>query len=95
MNPLDSKMTYKSMCKKGFKDTVNKSNDHKRVEFWYNGKLTRCRTKFSHNGQEINDYLISEMAKQVSLSKKEFVEFAKCNLSEDEYVTILRTKNII
>jgi len=83
------------MVKKGFQEASNKSVDHKRIEFWHKGKLTRCRTKFSHNGEEINDWLISQMSKQVSLSKKQFIEFAKCTLSQDMYVEILKEKNII
>jgi hypothetical protein len=95
MSPLDSKKAYKAMCKKGFKEASNKSNDHKRIEFWFEGKLTRCRTKFSHNDQEINDYLISQMSKQVALSKNQFVEFAQCTLSESGYIEILKEKKIV
>lgn len=95
MSPLDSKETYRSFCKKGFQDAINKSKDHIRVEFWHQGKLTRSRTKFSHNGQELNVYLIREMSKQIYLSKKEFVSFAKCTLTEIEYVQILKNQNLI
>ena len=95
MSPLNSKETYKSFCKKGFRDAINKSKDHTRVEFWHDGKLTRSRTKFSHNGQELNDYLIREMSKQIYLTKKEFVPFAKCTLSEKEYIEVLKKHSII
>lgn len=95
MSPLNSKETYKSFSKKGFRDAVNKSKDHIRVEFWYEGKLTRSRTKFSHNGKELNDYLIREMSKQIYLTKKEFVAFAKCILSEKEYIKILNKQGVI
>ena len=95
MAPLDSKKTYNAMCSKGFKEAQNKSNDHKRIEFWHKGKLTRSRTKFSHNNQEIDDYLIREMSKQINLTKKQFIEFAKCTLSEDGYAEILRSQNLL
>ena len=95
MSPLDSKKTYKAMCSKGFQEAQKGNPDHKWIEFWHDGKLTRSRTKFSHNNQEINDYLIREMSKQVNLSKKEFVDFAKCTLSEGGYVEILRSKNLL
>ncbi len=95
MATLDSNKTYKAMCKKGFHDAENKSKDHIRVEFWHEGKLTRCRTKFSHNGQELNNFLIGEMAKQVELSRVQFIDFAKCTLSEEQYVSILKSKKII
>lgn len=83
------------MVKKGFQEATNKSVDHKRIEFWYDGKLTRCRTKFSHNSEDIGDWLISQMSKQVSLSKKQFIEFAKCTLSQEGYIKILKEKKII
>lgn len=95
MATLDSNKTYKSMCKKGFQEAENKGNDHKRIEFWYDGKLTRCRTKFSHNAEELNNYLIGEMAKQIALSRNEFIEFAKCTLSKEGYVTILKSKKLV
>jgi len=95
MATLDSNKTYKAMSKKGFQDVENKSKDHIRVEFWHEGKLTRCRTKFSHNGQELNNFLIGEMAKQVELSRLQFIDFAKCTLSQEQYVLILKSKKIV
>ena len=95
MGVLDSRKTYNNLKKKGFVDADGKSKDHIRVEFWHNGKLTRCRTKLSHNGQELNDYLISQMSKQISLSKSQFVDFAECKLKESDYVEILKSKKII
>lgn len=95
MSPLDSNKTYRALCRKGFMEAENKSKDHKRVEFWHNGKLTRSRTKFSHNGQELDDYLIREMSKQIYLTKKQFVSFAECTLSEAQYVEILKSQNVL
>jgi predicted RNA binding protein YcfA (HicA-like mRNA interferase family) len=95
MTSLNTKKVLKALMKKGFKAADNKSLDHKRVEFWYKGRLTRCNTKFSHNNQEINDYLISHMSKQIQLSKNEFVKFANCTLTENEYIDILKEKGLI
>ncbi|MBU2912713.1 hypothetical protein [Reichenbachiella agariperforans] len=94
MSPLDGKKAYKAMRKKGFKESDNKSPDHKWVDFWFEGKLTKIKTKFSHNDQEIDNYLITAMSRQINLSRKEFVEFAKCNLSEEGYIKILKDKGI-
>lgn len=95
MSPLDSRKTYNNLLKKGFRESTTKSKDHKRVEFWYNGKLTPSRTKLSHNGEELVDYHIREMAKQTYMSKKQFVDFANCSLSEDQYIELLKTQKII
>lgn len=95
MPPLDSKKTYRNFCKKGFIDAKHKSHDHKRLEFWYDGKLTRCGTMFSHNGEEIGNYLIGQMSKQIGLDKVEFVDFAQCRMNQTQYEGILLSKNII
>lgn len=93
--PLKAKDTLNALLKKGFVEAQNKSNDHKWVEFWHNGKLTRVKTKFSHNGQEINDFLISQMSKQTYLTKPEFIKFASCEISQEGYEAILKTKGFI
>lgn len=93
--PLNSKETLKALLKKGFVEAQYKSNDHKWVEFWHDGKLTRVKTKFSHNGQEINDFLIGRMAHQLYLSKKEFIDFAQCNINHTEYAKILKDKSLV
>lgn len=96
MAALDSRETLSNLRKKGFTESaIGKSKDHIRVEYIHEGKLTRINTKFSHDGQDINDYLISQMSKQIGLSKKEFKDFAKCLLSQSGYIDLLKSKNII
>jgi hypothetical protein len=87
MASLDSKKTQKSLLKKGFRLAGdNKSNDHKRYEFFYKNKLTRFRTKISHNNQDLNDFLCSQMGKQIGLNKTDFISFANCTMSEISYI---------
>jgi hypothetical protein len=95
MSPLDAKKTLQNMLRKGFVETINKGKDHKRIEFWHNGKLTRARTKLSHNDQELNDYLIGMISKQICLSRAQFVKFAICHMSESDYIEALRSHNYI
>lgn len=83
------------MCSKGFTEVEKGSKDHKRIEFWHDGKLTRSRTKFSHNNQDLNDSLVAMMSKQVGLTKKQFFEFAECTLKQAAYVEILREQNLL
>ena len=95
MATLDAKQTLKNLKSKGFAVAKSKSVDHNLIEFWYNGKLTRARTKISHGEKELNDYLISCMSKQTLLSKNEFIDLAKCPMSQTEYEKILRNKGFI
>ncbi|HSH65815.1 MAG TPA: hypothetical protein VLB84_08460 [Bacteroidia bacterium] len=95
MPTLDHVTTLSNLKKKGFTEPENKSKDHIRLEFWHEGKLTRAKTKLSHNKQDINDFLISAMSKQICLTKKQFLEFAKCTISQAEYIEILKGQGFV
>ncbi len=95
MSPIDAKKTLKNLKSKGFASAKSKSVDHNWIEFWYNGKLTRVKTKLSHGEKELNDYLIKCMSDQTYLSKNEFRDLALCPMSQEKYETILKSKGII
>ena len=79
----------------GFEDYKGKSVDHVWLEFWHNGKMTTQRTKISHGSdKDLGDFHIKMMAKQTSMSKSFFIEFAKCSKSKDDYVKHLEAQNI-
>ena len=87
---LDSKDTYKSLKKKGFIDSEDRSPDHKYVEYFYNGKFI-CYTKISHGSKgEIGDYLIRQMYTQCKIDKNNFIDLIKCPLSEEGYINLLK-----
>ena len=79
-----------NLKRKGFKE---EQKDHKVYHFYYDGKLTDIWTKISHGEREIGLPLIIKMAKQLRLSKEEFIKFAKCTISEEEYVSMLHERN--
>ena len=95
MPTLDAKKTLKNLKSKGFVPAKSKSVDHHWIEFWYNGKLTRARTKISHGEKELNSFLISSMSKQTCLNKNEFMDLANCPMSQNKYEEILRSKGYI
>jgi predicted RNA binding protein YcfA (HicA-like mRNA interferase family) len=73
----------KSLLKKGF---LPSNGDHN--FFFYHskaGKKTIVRTKTSHGGKEIDDNLMSQMAKQCKLTNKDFALLVDCPLSRDDY----------
>jgi hypothetical protein len=94
MSTLDPHKTYKNLKKKGFDDSSNKSVDHKHLDFFYNGKFV-LHTKLSHNNKDLNDYLIKQMSTQCKLSKAEFMDLANCPLSQEEFINILDSKNLL
>ena len=70
--------------KKGF-ERERGQKDHNRFVLLIDGKITSIRTKTSHNGQDIDDYLQKRMAEQMHLTKPEFKSFVSCTISKDEY----------
>lgn len=94
MAVLDAKKTYRNLKSKGFTDSLNKSGDHKYIEFFYEGKLL-LYTKISHGASDLGDYLIKQMAEQCKLDKKDFMDLANCPLSMEEYIQRLVAKGLI
>lgn len=95
MGSLKVKEVISNIQKKGFKEAINKSIDHKWFEFWHEGKLTRARTKFSHGEKEIGDSLISLIARQLYLTGNQFKLFVQCDISYEQYAKILKEKGFI
>ena len=88
---LEKNKAYKSLKKKGFTDSTEHSNDHKYLEFIYDGKMI-LYTKLSHGSKkDIDDYLIKQMSSQCKLSKQQFADLVNCPLSEDKYIEILKS----
>jgi len=75
-----------ALRKKGFlRDT---SGDH---IFYFFGKTRIIKTKMSHGmlGSSIGAGLIGDMAIQLHLSKKQFLDLIDCNLDADGYQAII------
>lgn len=80
--------------KKGFRKA---EGDHH--YFYYvnkDGKKTMSRTKTSHSRKmkDIPDSLLSQMARQVQLSKKDFLLLVDCPMSRDDYDERLKVKQL-
>ena len=91
MASLNGKRTLENLLNKGF---LKSKGDHNYLEFWYNGKYV-LQTFCSHNGQDINDYLIVKMKKQCKLNKEQFFDLAECPLSRERYIEILAENGVI
>jgi len=85
--PKPSKTVDAALCHKGFK---SHDGDHVYYYLYVDGKKTAVRTKISHGEKEIDDNLLSLMARQVKLTKKLFGDLIDCPLSHDQYVKQLR-----
>lgn len=86
MAVLDTTKTLQNLKSKGF---LVSNSHHKFLEFWHNGKLI-LHTKISHGSADLDDYLIRKMSQQCKLSRKDFVDLAKCPLSMEQYIEKLK-----
>ena len=82
-----------ALTKKGFDRT--KESDH--VRYYLYDQQTGAnltQTKMSHGilGNTIGATLISQMARQLRLTKRQFVDLINCTLNEDGYREILKNK---
>jgi len=85
--PRDAKEIGAGLQKKGF---VPRDNDHTFYHLIVNGKKTVISTKISHGEKEIGDKLLGMMARQVRLSRRDFLNLVDCPLTLDEYLKLLR-----
>jgi hypothetical protein len=85
--------TRRSFKRKGFGEVLGGA--HVGYEYVVDG-VKIASTYVSHGGSgDLGDDLISDMAKGCRLSRKEFLAFAKCEMSEAEYRAILIRKGLI
>jgi hypothetical protein len=85
--PKSAKTVGASLLQKGFH---SHGGDHIHYSLYVDGVKTIVRTKISHGEKEIDDNLLSLMARQVKLNKKQFADLIDCPLSHEQYVKHLR-----
>ena len=78
-----------ALKKKGF---AQDDGDHHWFFYWtLDGKKTTVRTKTSHGStKDLGDSLLKEMARQVRISKVQFLDLVDCPLGREEYERLLR-----
>ena len=82
-----------SLCRKGF--VRDEKGDHIRYRLYVDGAKTEIRTMISHNRRPIPDSLISIMAKELRLSKKDYLRLINCTLSGEEDARRLKDSGLI
>jgi len=92
MKPRKTKEISSQLLKKGF---MSEKRDHTFFYLYYKNKKTSIYTKLSHSIKEYSDNLLSQMAKQLSLSNSELEDFIDCPLSYDKFISILLKQNKI
>jgi len=92
---ISKSATYNNLKKKGFADSTTHSKDHKYLELVVDGKIV-LYTKMSHgSGKELDAWHIRKMSEQCKLSKAEFAKLAKCPMSAEQYLQVLKDNGIL
>lgn len=82
-----------ALTKKGFEKA--KDGDHVRYYLYdRNTGATLAQTKMSHGVKTVGAPLIAQMARQLHLTKVQFLDLIDCTLDEDGYRDILREQDI-
>ena len=90
--PKHARDVITGLVRKGFQ---KKENDHTFLHLFVNGLKTPIYTKVSHGEKQIGDKLLGAMARQVRLTRRQFLDLIECPLSETAYVDLLRNKGAI
>ncbi len=80
------------LTKKGF---ITVQGDHTFLFLFVEGRKSSIRTKISHDQREYGDNLLSLVARGLHISKKQLDDLLDCPLSYQDYLSILKTKNIL
>ena len=89
ISTLKTRIISNNLRKKGFVEDVN---NHYKLNYRPNGKKSKIRTVYSHGKSEVGEPLISLMAKELYLSKSQFIELVSCTMSGEEYSSIVKDK---
>jgi len=94
--PLARDDIESALLRKGFRQ---KQADHRKFHFWTtDGKKTAIFTKTSHGSKKyktLSNDLVAAMARQLRITKKEFVSFVECEIGHDEYEALLAERNTL
>ena len=82
-----------ALKRKGFSQNVKGHHIYFNHRWKQNGRLSGVKTFVSHGGKkDLNDRLVSEMAKQVKLSNKDFKRLVSCEMKQKEYERIIKRR---
>lgn len=93
MTARHSKLIMRALEKNGF---VKLPTHHNRYRYYtISGKPTDIRTFISHGSKDYGDYLLSKLADQLILTKKELLRFIDGKMSREDYENILKKEGVI
>ncbi len=92
MSAIKTRDIERALTSKGFQKELT---HHEMFWFFHKGKRTSIRTRISHSLKEYSDPLLTQMAKQMKLTREELDDFVDCNLSGEGYLKTVNNKGFI
>ncbi len=92
MKPRKIKNLDSQLKRKGF---ISEKRDHTFYFLHYKNQKTSVYTKLSHSISEYGNNLLSQMARQLSLTNSEFEDFLECPMTYDNLIERLKERNRI
>jgi hypothetical protein len=86
MASLATKDLKQALTQKGFRQD---DTDHSMFWLIVDGRKRAVRTRISHGLREYSDALLSRVAHQMKLSRRELAEFIRCPMDHNRYVAVL------
>jgi hypothetical protein len=92
--PVEREKIRAKLTKTGFREKIGK---HDYYYLYVDGEKTGVFTFLSQGSgyREYGDELVGFVARQVRLTKKEFLQFVECVLSPEKYVELLKQRGHI
>jgi hypothetical protein len=78
----------KTLLAKGFREESGKHH----IYYWFflDNKKTSVNTYFSHNAADLNDFILSQVSKQLKFEKKDhLIQFLDCHIDQNAYTKML------
>ena len=72
-----------ALLRKGFREDLT---HHRYLWLYVDNKKTSIKTRLSHGAKEYGDFLLSQVQKQLKLSRPELLRFVECPLDYEQYV---------
>jgi hypothetical protein len=72
-----------------------RGQDHRRFVLVVDGKKSGVRTMLSRGYKELEDNMLGLMAREVRLSKREFLRLIDCPMDRAEYLEFLRDSKVL
>ena len=77
------------LLQKGF---VRDESHHTMLRLVVDGRKTRVHTWFSHGRTKADDWLLSQIARELHLSKRELFSYLECRIGKEAYALTMRAR---